>query len=301
MKGSLYKKSCLPYLAFIGFAIALYLMFYKEGSKSLSFVESPPYSAYPTQICGVGVIEPEGETVKVATDLIGVARQVLVEGGDKVKEGDLLCVLDTVSIDAQIAVLKRKLALAKIEEEEALKQFQIFDDIKDKRALSTYDHNVKKYAYEKAKHYALQTEEELKQACTERERLFIKAPFDGQILAINIHKGELTSNLPEGALLYMGDTDRLYVRVEIDEGQSIPLGKDNAAYGFIRGDTTQKISLDFVRVEPLVRSKQNLSIIGQKVDTRVLQVIYEIKDSEDKWRVGQQMDVFINASKKSSS
>jgi hypothetical protein len=50
-----------------------------------------------------------------------------------------------------------------------------------------------------------------------------------------------------------------------------------------------------VRFEPYVVPKKSLTGDStERVDTRVLQVIYRFKDRKAPFRVGQQMDVFIS-------
>jgi hypothetical protein len=56
------------------------------------------------------------------------------------------------------------------------------------------------------------------------------------------------------------------------------------------------MTLRFVRVEPMVVPKKSLTGDNtERVDTRVLQVIYAIERSEYPAYVGQQLDVFIDA------
>jgi hypothetical protein len=68
------------------------------------------------------------------------------------------------------------------------------------------------------------------------------------------------------------------------------------ALAFAKGDTGKPIPLAFSRIEPLVIPKKSLT--GEKpdrVDTRVLQVIYICDRPDWPLYVGQQVDVFIEA------
>ena len=52
--------------------------------------------------------------------------------------------------------------------------------------------------------------------------------------------------------------------------------------------------LEFVRFEPYVIPKKSLTgDTTERVDTRVLQVVYRVKDPNAPLYVGQQMDVYI--------
>jgi hypothetical protein len=55
--------------------------------------------------------------------------------------------------------------------------------------------------------------------------------------------------------------------------------------------------LEFVRFEPYVIPKKSLTGDStERVDTRVLQLIYRIRDGAPSVYVGQQMDVYIDGS-----
>jgi hypothetical protein len=65
----------------------------------------------------------------------------------------------------------------------------------------------------------------------------------------------------------------------------------------VRGNPKLKAKLSFVRIEPLVIPKRSLTGDStERVDTRVLQIIFKIEPTEGiPLYPGQQMDVFIEA------
>jgi hypothetical protein len=96
-------------------------------------------------------------------------------------------------------------------------------------------------------------------------------------------------------LVMLGNTDELHVRVDIDEFDIPRLVLDAPAVAMPKGHPDRKYPLSFVRVDPYVVPKKTLTGENtERVDTRVLQVIYEIDSQGDKLYVGQQMDVFID-------
>src|SRR5215471_3683989 len=129
----------------------------------------------------------------------------------------------------------------------------------------------------------------------------VRAAEDGTVLQVNVHPGEFAQasalSLP---LIIMGRIAPLYARVDIDEADIARLLPDAEATASLRGSTRSRLNLRFVRIEPLVVPKRNLS--GQsteRTDTRVLQVIYEIiGDVESLWP-GQQLDVLIQDNRRS--
>lgn len=132
---------------------------------------------------------------------------------------------------------------------------------------------------------------------TDIDRCLVRAPVDGQILQVSVRPGEFVSAPPNKELIVLGDLARLRVRVEIDE-QDIPrFATGMPAKAYPRGNNRQAIELTFVRVEPYVIPKRSLTGDNtERVDTRVLQVIYEVGPTDQPLFVGQQMDVFLDAS-----
>ena len=69
-----------------------------------------------------------------------------------------------------------------------------------------------------------------------------------------------------------------------------------AATGYLRGHQEIRTPLRFVRFEPYFVPKKSLTGDStERVDTRVLQVIFRFERGDLPVFVGQQMDVFIDA------
>lgn len=136
----------------------------------------------------------------------------------------------------------------------------------------------------------------VEQTRTELDRLTVKAPVNGEVLQVNVRPGEFVGTPPGQALVVLGNIEELHVRVDIDEHDIARFSGGSPATASLRGSPEEPLSLSFVRVEPFVIPKRSLSgIITERVDTRVLQVIYRIETKGRRLFVGQQLDVFIEA------
>jgi hypothetical protein len=94
-------------------------------------------------------------------------------------------------------------------------------------------------------------------------------------------------------LMLLGAVDELHVRADVDEQDAWRVRAGAPGVASVRGESTRKFNLRFVRFEPYVIPKKNLTGDStERVDTRVLQVIYAL-DRDAAVYVGQQMDVFI--------
>lgn len=143
----------------------------------------------------------------------------------------------------------------------------------------------------------------LQQTETELDRLCMRASLNGEVLQVNIRPGEFVAVAGGRPLIVLGDVHDLHLRVDIDEHDIFRFDPNQPAHAMVRGNMKHQVVLKFVRVEPYVIPKKSLTgDTSERVDTRVLQVIYAVEAKEDSPRlfVGQQMDVFVEAKKPAS-
>jgi multidrug resistance efflux pump len=136
---------------------------------------------------------------------------------------------------------------------------------------------------------------QVEQVQTEIARATVVAPVDGVVLQVNVRAGERVSELDDKALVVLGDTSTYHVRVDIDERDIARFRRGAPAQAYPRGETTHEMTMRFTRVEPYVVPKKALTGDNtERVDTRVLQVLYAIEKADHTVYVGQQLDVFID-------
>jgi multidrug efflux pump subunit AcrA (membrane-fusion protein) len=146
-----------------------------------------------------------------------------------------------------------------------------------------------------------QEEAQVEKIKTELDRLEVRAPHTMdverfKVLQVNVRPGEFVGAPASQALIVLGDIDHLHVRVDIDEYDIPRFSPTAKATAKLRGDPSLEFPLKFVRVEPYVIPKRSLTGDNtERVDTRVLQVIYALEKEHDAVFVGQQMDVFIES------
>lgn len=140
-----------------------------------------------------------------------------------------------------------------------------------------------------------QAEANLLKAQTLLEIRTVKAPVDGTILSVAVRAGEFVpASVLSTPYLAMGVIDPLHIRVDIDETE-IPRFRSGAkAYAALRGKPEDMVELDYVRTEPLVSPKRTLTgSVSERVDTRVMQIIYSVSPASFRASIGQQVDVYI--------
>jgi multidrug efflux pump subunit AcrA (membrane-fusion protein) len=131
----------------------------------------------------------------------------------------------------------------------------------------------------------------------------VYAPRDGEVLKVNVHNGEYvavgvsSTNKDKDAPLILGSSKKLQVRIDIDEINASKFRPGARAFATIKGNAELKFPLKFKKILPFMVPKTNLSGSStERVDVRVLQVIYEFDPPKFPVYVGQQVDVYIENS-----
>jgi len=152
-----------------------------------------------------------------------------------------------------------------------------------------YDRDVSSAALARAEAEVAQIEINL-------ERLVVRALVAGRVLQVNVRQGEFVGAPANQPLVILGNTERLHVRVDIDEYDIPRFHSGQPAVAVPRGSLQERYPLEFIRVEPFVIPKKSLTgDTTERVDTRVLQVIYEFDPAgRPPLFVGQQVEVFID-------
>lgn len=145
-------------------------------------------------------------------------------------------------------------------------------------------------------------EAQLQAVRTDIDRLTVRAPVNGVVLKVNIRPGEYApSGQVETPLVIMGDTSELQVRVDVDESDVWRISPNTEAVAFVRGNAQLRVPLRYWAMEPMVVPKRSLTGNDtERVDTRVLQLLYRFQPPQFPIYVGQQLDVFIDAGATSS-
>ena len=302
----------IPVLAVVGLLVMIYTV--AAGEKdypSTPPLSEPASSPFTHSVAGSGLVEASSQNIAVASHLDGTIAQVSAQIGERVEKGAILFVLDDRQTQATLKTREAARAVAKsrVEEAQALfsrAKFQLeqVSTLKDLKAVSREE--VQRRETEASATRALlgaaiasvaYEDAQIDEVKMELERMTVKAPIDGTVLQVNIRPGELVSKNPGSvAPVIIGDISRLHVRVDIDENDAWRLSKGAKARGFLKGNARLETDLSWVDVEPLVIPKHSLTGAStERVDTRVLAVLFSFDPGNLPVYVGQQMDVFIEA------
>ncbi|MFZ4763053.1 MAG: efflux RND transporter periplasmic adaptor subunit [Alphaproteobacteria bacterium] len=289
------KKWLFPVLAVLGLLAGVnYITHAAPPPPTAQPVAMPPAIPFTHYIGGAGITQPMSEIIAISPQSSGVITEIPVKAGNKVKKGQLLMVLDERQSKANLAEAEAKLAQAKAVESEARAQYALVQKLQDKKALSREEILNKLHAREKAEAATKQAQAALETAKTTLSLLKVIAPIEGTVLTVDARVGEYANANSATPLIRLGDISFLDIRVDIDENDAWRFQAGAEAMAYVRGNPAISTKLDFVRIEPYVRPKKSLTgDSSERVDTRVLQVIYRFAPQNLPIYSGQQMDVYI--------
>lgn len=301
----MFRKWVLPFIALLGASIAVYVVFWSQKK-----VVAPPIlyqaskSPYPSAVYGAGMIEASTENIAIGAPFTLPITDIFVIEGNKVKKNDPLLQLDIRSFLAQKKTAICQLQAAAISYENAKIQFSFYERLKDKKAVSEKDYETAYYNMKEAEEQVNIAKATVAQVETDIERATVRAPVDGEILQVNVHIGEIylqsSYNLTQSyvnlstSLILMGTVSPLQMRIDIDEEDAWRYQEGSKATAFIRGNADINFPMEFLRVEPYILPK--VSFTGnniERIDTRVLQVLYRFEKGNLPVYPGQLLDVYL--------
>jgi RND family efflux transporter MFP subunit len=314
-----FSRNILPVIAVLGLALAAFLIWRGLPNRALEEPEETPARATGAlanapRVAGAGVVEPSSEVLELGTSLSGLVTAVLVRPGDYVSRGQPLFRVDDRDVrarlleaEANIREANASIGEARAAETAASRQLSLYRAIGDPAAISRSEviraegeASVARSRRQLAEARLGAARAALNRANVELTRLGVVAPISGEILRVDVRPGEYVQAGQQGSnatpYIQMGETRPLHVRVDIDEDEATRLTLGSEAVVSPRGAANRQVRARFVRAEPQVIPKRSLTnSAAERVDVRVLQVIYELPATDGLFRVGQQVDAFVAA------
>jgi multidrug efflux pump subunit AcrA (membrane-fusion protein) len=280
-----------------------------EAERHAAPPVAPPTSTFAHSIGAEGLVEPKSEDIAIAPVVPGPVIAVRVKAYQYVQAGDVLWEQDSRDLAAQVPVREADIATARAAVAvgqaalaDARIQLTLIERVTDRRAIREEDLQRRRIAVDAAvaqlaanRAALARSLAALEQTRTDLSRLVVTAPIDGQILKVDVRPGEYATVPAKSPLVVMGDTSTMHVRVDVAEEDAPRFAPNRKAYASPRGNANRRILLEFVRLEPRLIPKHNLTgDTAERVDTRVLQVIYRVAAGQPVYD-GELMDVFIDA------
>ena len=289
-------------MKFLGWALATLTVGFTAGCRPKT--DSPPESKpkmdmTPTQVVGLGRIEPELKILDLQSEVSGIVTGLFFRAGDVVAKDQTLVELSSAiekaglelkaaqvqSQRSQIDAARASLGSARVRTENARLSFIRAKTLTEQEAQAESIFDAAKAEYEslledikRLEAGVVAAEDILKQAQADQrlsqaeyDRRFIKARSDGQILSLDITVGSLIS--PEKPFGTFAPNSPLIARVEIDEMFAGLIRSGQKSYVRAPGMTEALAQGEVTFAGPSLRKKSLFSDdVGSLEDRRVREI-----------------------------
>jgi RND family efflux transporter MFP subunit len=257
---------------------------------------APPLKPFATAIAASGLVEARRENTSVGVPVPGLVTAVHAKVWDRVEAGAPLLQLDDRDLRAALRTQQANIAVAEAVLKKARTPLARVEELHKTGVVTDDDVDARRNDVAVAEAQLAAAHAAVAQTGALIDRLTVRAPIAGTVLQVNVRAGEYVNTLNSASPpLVLGDIDDVQVRADVDEQIAPRVKAGKRAVGYLKGDTTHPIEMAFVRIEPFVIPKKSLTGAStERVDTRVLQVIFTFPNKPDRpVYVGQQMDLYI--------
>ncbi len=226
------KKRILGITVALIILAAIYYFNLQSQPKTTYLTETAKYSDIQQTVVATGTVRSSNR-VEVGARVSGKVEKILVKLGQKVKKGELIAELDSItqentlnSAQAQLAAYKAQLAAAQTAYRVANSNFQRIAKLYKRKASSLDDYENAQNNLDSAKANVEQIQAQIKQseievntAATNLNYTKITSPIDGAVISIPVSVGQtVNANQTTPTIIQVADLDTMLIKPEISEG-----------------------------------------------------------------------------------
>lgn len=169
-------------------------------------------------ITSTGTIEAV-TTVEVGTQVSGRIERIFYDYNDRVREGDLLAVLDTTSLKSSLEDAAANLIRMEAISEEANKKFELAEKLFEKAIISEIEFIEAKTNAKTALANLQSAKSAKERAQTNLEYAYIKSPITGTIISRDVEEGVTVASSLQAPVLFTitNDLSNMEIIASVDE------------------------------------------------------------------------------------
>ncbi len=169
-------------------------------------------------VTATGTLNPV-TTVQVGSQVSGIISKIFVDYNSHVKKGELIALIDTTILVANVKNSETSLQKAKAQFEYSSHEFERMKTLYDKKLASQSDYDLSKQNFELAKASVASAKLNLDNAKSNLGYAYIKAPIDGTVIARNVDPGQtVAASFSAPTLFLIGkDLSKMQILADVDE------------------------------------------------------------------------------------
>jgi HlyD family secretion protein len=213
------KKYIILSIVVIILAVSAYFIFAKSSDSDIKFSYATITKGDLNNIItSTGTLQAD-TTIEVGTQVSGIIAKIFVDYNNRVKRGQLLAVLDTTLLSAQVGDAKSNLSKAQAEYDQAVAKDQRNQVLYKKGFLSELDYIASKTDLESAQADLNSAQSALQRSKTNLAYAFITSPISGKVIARNVEQGQTVAASFSTPTLFTiaDDMSHMQIQAAVDE------------------------------------------------------------------------------------
>lgn len=168
--------------------------------------------------------------VQIGSDVMGRIVKLKVKEGDRVRKGDVLCIIDQSIYIARLKRAEVSLSLAQAKLTKAENDLTRSKELFDHQLISKERYEDAKLNYAVAKVEAEVFKEAYNEAKENFNKTVLTSPVDGEVVQLNKEEGEMvvmgTMSTPGSVIMTLAERSKMFVTALVDETEVIKIEPD---------------------------------------------------------------------------
>lgn len=268
----------------------------------------PPGVPFAASLRVEGYVELMARTIPLPVQTQGTVKEIYVQPGQHVEEGDLVMLIERGFEERQTASLRHRAAQALLAKTEAqlksarIKESEFAERYERVRKLVAMEaaspQELNQFSYElrltRARIEELKAERQLHraqlaEAATKLTRLELRSPMRGQIWSVPAQPGMYIQPGLDYPSVYVAPDPRKVIRVLVPEEEAARLRPRQGAVAYVPGEGGAMFDLAYERTEPEVELQVRL---GEE-PARFIQVLFRVIGDDESLVLGQKLEVYL--------
>ncbi len=171
-----------------------------------------------------GTLEAENQ-VEIGSEVMGKIVTIRVKEGDRVKKGDLLCIIDPSTYEARLAQANARLRVSKAKLQKAELDMRRSSQLLEEKLISDEEHERMDTEYESMKAQVEVDQSAVREALQDLNKTTLRSPIGGEVVNVAREEGEMvimgTIGTPGSVIMTIAERSKMFVKAIVDETEIV--------------------------------------------------------------------------------
>jgi HlyD family secretion protein len=222
------KKYLIIVVTLIVISAVLYLLLKEKNTKITAYEYSNiKKGTIESEITATGTLNAS-QTIEVGTQVSGIVSKIFADYNDVVEKGQIIAMIDTITLANQVADAENSLLKAKAQLQQQKKEYDRYKELFEKKVVTQSEYDQVCTDYITAQISLKSSETQLSRAKTNLDYATIKAPISGVVISRSVELGQTVAASFSTPTLFTiaNDLEKMQLEAKIDEADIGKVKKD---------------------------------------------------------------------------